>query len=214
MIVVVGGIKGGDGKTTVATNLAVMRSQSGKKVLLVDTDEQGTTSKWVSQRLNDGVKTDWATIKLAGKYVGKELINQQAHYDDIIVDCGGRDTNSQRSALTVANKFLVPFIPRSFDIWSSEELHKMLCEILSGNSTLITYAFLNKADSRGANNIDCLKILSEIPEITCLKEIIVRRIAFANASSIGLGITELKIDKNTIPAIKEFKNIYDYVYQE
>lgn len=35
MILVCGGIKGGVGKTTVATNLAVMRSLSGKDVLLM-----------------------------------------------------------------------------------------------------------------------------------------------------------------------------------
>ena len=34
MIVVVGGIKGGSGKTTVATNLAIIRALSGKDVLL------------------------------------------------------------------------------------------------------------------------------------------------------------------------------------
>jgi anion-transporting ArsA/GET3 family ATPase len=35
MIIVVAGIKGGSGKTTLATNLTVMRSLSGKDVLLV-----------------------------------------------------------------------------------------------------------------------------------------------------------------------------------
>ena len=34
MIVVVGGTKGGTGKTTIATNLTVMRAATGKKVLL------------------------------------------------------------------------------------------------------------------------------------------------------------------------------------
>ena len=40
MIVLIGGEKGGTGKTTLATNLAQMRAARGHDVLLVDTDKQ------------------------------------------------------------------------------------------------------------------------------------------------------------------------------
>jgi len=49
-IVVIGGTKGGVGKTTLATNLAVMRSQEKKDVLLVDADEQGSASDFTAVR--------------------------------------------------------------------------------------------------------------------------------------------------------------------
>ena len=38
MILVVGGIKGGVGKSTLASNLAVLAARGGKDVLLVDGD--------------------------------------------------------------------------------------------------------------------------------------------------------------------------------
>ena len=43
MIIVCGGIKGGSGKTTVATNLAVMRARDRADVLLIDADDQETS---------------------------------------------------------------------------------------------------------------------------------------------------------------------------
>ena len=42
-------------------------------------------------------------------------------YDPIIIDTGGRDTTSQRAALTVADALLVPFLTRSFDAWALEK---------------------------------------------------------------------------------------------
>ena len=43
MIIVVGGIKGGSGKTTIATNIAIMRSYEKPNILLVDADDQETS---------------------------------------------------------------------------------------------------------------------------------------------------------------------------
>jgi chromosome partitioning protein len=42
MILAVGNVKGGVGKTTLALNLAIVRTGEGHDVLLVDGDEQGT----------------------------------------------------------------------------------------------------------------------------------------------------------------------------
>ena len=50
MIIVVGGIKGGSGKTTVATNLAVIRSTAGRDLLLIDADDQETASDFTILR--------------------------------------------------------------------------------------------------------------------------------------------------------------------
>ena len=51
MIVLIGGEKGGTGKTTVATALAVMHALGGRDVLLVDTDKQGSATTWALPRV-------------------------------------------------------------------------------------------------------------------------------------------------------------------
>ena len=50
MIVLVGGEKGGVGKTTLAVNLAAMRARAGHDVLLVDADKQASANLWANIR--------------------------------------------------------------------------------------------------------------------------------------------------------------------
>jgi chromosome partitioning protein len=44
------GMKGGTGKSTVAIHLAVAAAQAGRRVTLVDTDPQATTLEWAHER--------------------------------------------------------------------------------------------------------------------------------------------------------------------
>jgi hypothetical protein len=50
MITVIGGTKGGTGKSTIATNFAVMHAIAGADILLVDADEQGTSTAFTNMR--------------------------------------------------------------------------------------------------------------------------------------------------------------------
>lgn len=211
MIVCVGGIKGGVGKSLVATNLAVLRSTMGKKVLLVDADEQGTTSDWVDQRAELGVQTSWTTIRLKANAVRTEIQKLSKNYDDIIIDCGGRDTTSLRAALTVANVFLAPFQPRSFDIWTTNKVADLVSEAKILNEKLISYAFINCAGSRGSDNEDAQAILSKAEGIKLLPVTVGLRKAFSNATAEGLGVTECGTDQK---AMNEIQALHDAVFDK
>ena len=136
MIIVVGGIKGGSGKTTLATNLTVMRAAEGRKVLLIDADEQRSASDWLAQRESQSLASNWTTIQLAGKMVYSQVEKLAKDYDDIIIDSGGRDTTSQRSALTIAHLFLIPFKPRSLDVWTAGQVDNMIYELKASTQGL------------------------------------------------------------------------------
>ena len=115
MITVFGGIKGGSGKTTLSTNICVLQSLSGKRVLLVDADEQKSASDWAEHRESLEIDTSWTTISLFGSAVRSQILKMKDQYEEIIIDVGGRDTTSQRAALTVADNLIAPFQPRSLD---------------------------------------------------------------------------------------------------
>lgn len=210
MIVVIGGIKGGSGKTTIATNLTVLRSLEGKKVLLVDADEQKSASNWSLQREITGYQTPWVTIQLAGSAVRSQIQKMAKDYDDIIIDVGGRDTTSQRSSLTVADTYIVPFQPRSLDIWTLPDLRNLISEISSINENLNSYALINRGDALGGDNQGAIEILKDCPYLTCLPMIIGQRKAFANAATDGLGVIEMKNQDKK--AIAEMQTLYNHIY--
>ena len=195
MIITIGGIKGGCGKSLIATNLTVLRSKYGRKVLLVDADEQGTSGDWTDHRTGLGVETPWTTVRLKATAVRTEVRKLMKNYDDIIIDCGGRDTASLRAALTISNIFLVPFQPKSFDIWTAGKVSDLVEEAKAFNEKLISYVVINCAGSRGSDNDDAKKILSKINGLKMLNVTVGLRKAFSNATAEGLGIIEVRKDK-------------------
>jgi len=208
MIIVLGGIKGGCGKTTLATNLAVISSAEKKRVLLVDADEQRSASDWSDHRESLNHLTPWTTIQLVGSAVRTETLKMKDNYDQIIIDTGGRDTTSQRAALTIADVFVAPFQPKSFDVWTLEKVFSLLEEIRSVNPKLIAYAVINRGDINGTDNLSASEIIKEMPGIKVMPVFICQRKSFSNASSQGLGVTEMKVkDKKAIEEITQFSSI-------
>ena len=211
MIVVVGGIKGGSGKTTVATNLAVMRALDGYDVLLVDADDQETASDFTMLR-NDraAAKATYTSIRLTGQAVRTETRRLAGKYDDVVIDTGGRDTTSQRAALTVADLLLVPFVPRSFDVWTLEKVGELVGEMRVANPELRAYVFINRADPTGRDNDEAAEVLRDADGLVFIDTPLGTRKAFGNAASRGLAVTELR--PQDVKATQEAGTLYRCLY--
>src|SRR6185369_5223437 len=114
MIFVSGGIKGGVGKTTLATNMAILLAARGRDVLLVDADDQETASDFTmvrnQTRAADG-GAGYTAVKLHGVAVRTDTLRLAEKYDDVVIDVGGRDSAGQRAALSIADVYAIPFLP-------------------------------------------------------------------------------------------------------
>ena len=211
MIITVGGIKGGSGKTTIATNLTVLRATEGSDVLLVDADDQETASDFTmlrNERQDNGA--EFTSIKLTGPAVRTEIKRLAHKYKDIIIDTGGRDTTSQRAALTVSDILLVPFVPRSFDVWTLEKVSQLVAEMRAANPDLMAYAFINRADPRGQDNAEAEDAIRDTDELVLIKTPIGARKAFGNAAAHGLCVAEGK--PQDPKATAEFMILYRHLY--
>jgi chromosome partitioning protein len=212
MIYTIGGIKGGSGKTTIATNLAVFLANKKRDIVLVDADDQESSTDFTAFRTQAlAGALDYTAVKITGSDLNVQVKRLAEKYDDIIIDVGGRDTVSQRSALTVTDIALFPFAARSFDIWTLGKVNVLLSEILPFNPNLLSLTFINKADSRGNHKDDAAELLMSSEKLIFLDTSLGNRIAFGNAAAEGLGVIEVKPSDEK--AIAEFNALFQKIEQ-
>lgn len=210
MIYTIGGIKGGSGKTTIATNLTVYLAKQGRDVILVDADDQESATDFCSFRFQSlNGELGYTAVKVTGSELNANVTRLAKKYDDVIIDTGGRDTVSQRSALSISHVYLVPFAPRSLDVWTLRKVEDLISEMAPFNPNLKCLTFINKADARGTYKEDTADLLRESRFVQFIDTPLGNRIAFANATASGLGVVEFKPtdEKAVAEVIELYKGI-------
>lgn len=198
MIVTVGNTKGGVGKTTLALNIAIARALAGKEVWLIDGDRQGTAQTAISIRAEAGQAPGIACATYPdGTTLRAQVQQQRDKYDDIIIDAGGRDSTALRAALVLSDVLVVPFQPRSYDVWALNDIAALVDEARSVRDGLRAVAILNCADpgETSVDNIEAAQAVSGVPQFEYLATPIRRRKAFANAAGQGMSVLEKSGDK-------------------
>jgi len=211
MIVSIGGIKGGAGKTTLAVNIAVTLSIKKKRVLLIDSDNQKSSIKWSIAREEIQNSNSITVIHLPETSVISQVKKMEPDYDDVIIDVGGRDNTALRASMLICDIFLTPFRPRSLDIWTLNEIELLLKEGQALNPKMKAFSVINQADPRGSDNRDSKKILAKSDFLIPVKNVICQRKVFSNSIAEGLGVLEYSpVDKK---AKKELKTLISFIYR-
>lgn len=146
MIVVVGGEKGGTGKTTIAVNLAAMRMRDKGDTIIVDAEPtQQNASLWCLSREDSGIQPRITSISKLGKTLRNDLLKLGEKFATVIVDTGGQDSTELRASLLAADVVISPMRPSQFDIWTIDRMNKLVGDAKQINDHLRAYIVLNAA---------------------------------------------------------------------
>lgn len=116
-VVVVAGLKGGIGKTTMVMFLAMIYAAAGYRVLVSDSDPKSqTASDWEDEVEAAGGSLPFDITIEPHTRVGKVIRRRRADYDLILVDVGGEGADILEAAIPEADDVLVVTTPNKADV--------------------------------------------------------------------------------------------------
>ena len=212
--------KGGCGKSTVATNLAVGLHVQGKEVVLWDYDTQGSSVLWSHNRMtaseeNSRIKPIKAVACGPNKTGKATLSFQRYKYESapfIIIDAtAGKIADSELERLIrISDIFIVPTMNSSFDIKATERFLTGLLTHRLYRSRPRPVGLLENRSIGGCDTSDgFLRFLAciDIPKIAELKDSPV----YQKAADAGLGIAEMEDTRASQREYKSWKQVLAWI---
>ena len=198
-------LKGGTGRSTVATNIAggLSHVKKGKqkqpaKVLLIDCDmPQGTSACWYAIRDELG-KTGSLDLETASSHTELLTLIEKldSDYDFICIDTPPRVAEITNSVLIIADLLIIPCSTTTADLWATQDLLETINEAENERQDLTARLLWNKHRAHIKSTDDTTKAAKKDLPIKAMKSTLGLRVAYAEG--LGEGLTGLEVkDRNT-----------------
>jgi chromosome partitioning protein len=191
--------KGGVGKSTLSINIAACLNLSGKKVLLIDADKQGTASTWASLR----DETGFQVVSMARENMARDAIKLADDFDFTIIDGPPQAETISRSCIVASDLVVIPIEPGGASIWSANLTVRQLKEAQELKPTLKCGFVVSRKIRATVLGRDTRSMAADAGIPTFRTEI-EQRIAYAEALTMGKTIFEWS---GRSPAAKEIQTL-------
>ncbi len=211
-VILIGGEKGGTGKTTLATNLATLRALSGRDVLLVDTDIQASASFWSRIRDEAGIQPKIACAQIVGKGLQIKIQNFAHRYQDLVIDAGGRNSMELRAGLVAAERAFIPVQPSQFDIWTLGHMDDLVRTVQRYNPKLRAWVVINRGSTNPVvtEGVETQELMADFQHLHLAHSSLRERIAYRKAARDGLCVAELQPPDPK--AVEEMQSLFTEVF--
>ncbi len=187
MISVIGNLKGGTGKSTVAFNLSLwVATNRNVHVVVYDFDPQATLTDALEIRTEDGYQPS-----IIPKNQIADL-DKEGENTEVFVDIGMSDMDAMKIAIQKADRVIIPIAPSQADVWSTQRFIKMIVDIRGSNMPEVL-GFMNRSDTHVAvrETDEAFDALSTLKVIKMLDERLYQRTAYRRSFSEGLAVFEM-----------------------